>query len=121
MKFTRENTSSLLIRSVSGSTIRIADEIYDRTIALTVNGAVEEWNGKAIGELRQEDFEAILDAKPEIIVLGTGERIEFAHRELVFSMARAGVGLEVMDTKAAARTFNVLAADGRRVAAVLYV
>lgn len=121
MKFTRESASTLLVRSVSADEIRIADESYDRPIALTTDEVIAEWGNKEIGDLREDDFRIILDTGPEVIVLGTGMRLEFAPRELVFSMARAGVGLEVMDTKAAARTFNVLAADGRKVAAVLYV
>ena len=62
-----------------------------------------------------------LDSDPEIIVLGTGQSNIFAPRELVFAMARRGVGFEVMNSAAAARTFNVLAGEGRRVAAVLYL
>jgi len=52
-------------------------------------------------------------------VVGTGTKNLFPPRDLVFGFARRGVGLEVMDTAAAARTFNVLAGEGRRVAAVL--
>ncbi len=54
-------------------------------------------------------------------MLGTGNTVVFPPRELVIAMARSGIGLESMDTPAAARTFNVLAGEGRRVAAVLYL
>ena len=53
-------------------------------------------------------------------MVGTGKDGEFPPRELMFAFARRGVGLELMDTAAAARTFNVLAGEGRHVAAVLY-
>ena len=56
-----------------------------------------------------------------MIVLGTGKRCVFPPRELTFALARRSVGLDVMDSSAAARTFNVLAGEGRRVAAVLYI
>ena len=52
---------------------------------------------------------------------GTGSANVFAPRDLIFAFARRGVGLEVMDTAAAARTFTVLANEGRKVAAVLYL
>ena len=68
-----------------------------------------------------EDFSTLLENKPEVIVLGTGKSMVFAPRELVFAMARRQVGFEVMDTAAAARTYNVLAGEGRQVAAVLYL
>ena len=58
---------------------------------------------------------------PELIVVGTGSTQIMPDRELMFAMARKGVGLEVMDTPAAARTYNVLIGEGRSVAAVLYV
>jgi len=64
---------------------------------------------------------ALLDGRPEVIVLGTGATNVFPPRELVFAMARRGIGLEVMDTAAAARTFNVLVGEDRQVAAVLYL
>ena len=54
-------------------------------------------------------------------VYGAGARQVFPPRELMFAFARRGVGLEVMDTAAAARTFNVLAGEGRKIAAVLYI
>ena len=60
------------------------------------------------------------DSFPELVIVGTGAKAEFPPRELTFAFARRGVGLQVMDTAAAARTFNVLAGEGRRVAAVLY-
>jgi uncharacterized protein len=63
----------------------------------------------------------VVDTKPEIVLLGTGTTNVFPPRELTFAFARNGIGLEVMDTAAAARTFNVLANEGRRVAAILYL
>ena len=68
-----------------------------------------------------DDLELLLRNEPELVILGTGERNVFPPRELTFAFARRRVGLEVMNTGAAARTFNVLAGEGRRVAAVLYV
>ena len=121
MKFTREMTTSLTIRSVSDGTIRIGDDSYDRTIAVTLNTVIDSWPEKPVEELVEGDFAALFEAQPEVIVLGTGGDSVFAPRELMFAMARRGVGFEVMDTKAAARTFNVLAGEGRQVAAVLYL
>ena len=110
-----------MIRSVDADGIRIGDNVYESTIALTVDTVLENHIGKAVGELAEEDFAELLDASPEVIVLGTGAANIFPPRELVFAMARRGVGFEVMDTGAAARTYNVLAGEGRQVAAVLYL
>ena len=110
-----------MIRSVTGDGIRIGDAVYTQTIGLTVDSVIDDWEQKGIAELVEDDFAALLEVEPEVIVLGTGASNVFPPRELVFAMARRQVGFETMDTAAAARTFNVLAGEGRRVAALLYV
>lgn len=110
-----------MIRSVSAEGIRIGDDLYAGTIGLTTETVIGDWQHKAIEELVEADFTVLLDNNPEVIVLGTGPSTVFAPRELVFAMARRQVGFEVMDTAAAARTYNVLAGEGRQVAAVLYL
>lgn len=91
------------------------------SIALTPDEFLGQWRGAPVAELGESHFEAVLETDPEIVLLGTGPNNIFPSRELTFAFARKGIGLEVMDTAAAARTFNVLANEGRRVAAVLYL
>jgi uncharacterized protein len=110
-----------MIRSISADEIRIGNDAFDHTIALTADTVLDDWPQKPVAELTEADFALFLDSKPEIMVLGTGQSNIFVPRELVFVMARRGVGFEVMNSAAAARTFNVLAGEGRRVAAVLYL
>jgi uncharacterized protein len=109
-----------MIRSVSGAGIRIGNETYSTTIALSKEAVIGNWPEKPVRDLVEADFAQLLDAGADVIVIGTGAANIFPPRDLVFAMARRGIGLEVMDTKAAARTFNVLAGEGRPVAAVLY-
>ncbi len=119
MKITRE-LSATTIRQVSSAGIEIAGTLYTETIAVTGEGVQDSFADKRVDRLTPDDFGTIVAGKPDLILLGTGKRLEFAPRELVFSFARNGIGFEVMDTKAAARTFNVLTGDGRQVAAVLF-
>ncbi len=121
LKFTRELPGTLTILSVTAEGIRINDRLWSAAIAIDSQQSITEWPQKSVADLVVEDFAALLGDSPELIVLGTGEKNLFPPRELTFAFARRGVGLEVMDTAAAARTFNVLAGDGRQVAAVLYV
>lgn len=109
------------IRSVSEQQIRIGDRVYECTIAMTPQSVVDDWPDKAVADLVEDDFSTLVDETTEVLILGTGRANVFPPRELIFAMARRGIGLEVMDSKAAARTFNVLAAEGRPVAAVLYI
>jgi len=121
LKFTRELNATLTVRSVDEHGIRINDDLWSKTVALTHEKILADWTGKSVQELLLEDFELLLQEKPELVLLGTGRKNEFPPRDLVFGFARMGVGLEVMETSAAARTFNVLAGEGRQVAAVLIV
>lgn len=120
LKFTRELPGSLTIRSVGPDGIRINDRLWSQSIALTPTEVIEGWNGAAVKDLVADDFLQLLSTSPELVILGTGAKGEFPDRQLMFAFARKGVGFEVMDTAAAARTFNVLVGEGRRVAAVLY-
>ena len=119
VKFSKESVNSLVIQSVSATAIRVSGETYSNAIALTPVRLIPDWQFRAIEDLSIDDFESLLSGNPELIVVGTGTKNLFPPRDLVFGFARRGVGLEVMDTAAAARTFNVLAGEGRRVAAVL--
>jgi uncharacterized protein len=111
----------MLIRRVTSDAIIIGDRSFTDTIVLTTDAMLEDFVSAPIAELEIEHFELLLATDPELVLLGTGSRNIFPPRELVFAFARRGVGLEVMDTPAAARTFNVLAGEGRRLGAVLYL
>jgi uncharacterized protein len=121
LKFTRELTARLLVRSVSDSVIRINEESYSTSVVLTAEDLLGHWHDTPVTDLSESHFEAVFSTAPEVVLLGTGSSNIFPPRELMFAFARKGIGLEVMDTPAAARTFNVLANEGRRVAAVLYL
>ena len=119
LKFTRELAGSLTVRSVTATGIRVNNDIHESSIALTPDTLLGEWHDTPIAELTETHFARVLETNPEIVLLGTGASNIFPPRELTFAFARRNIGLEVMDTAAAARTFNVLANEGRRVAAVL--
>jgi uncharacterized protein len=120
LKFTRESSTTLSIRSVGGDGIRIDDQLWSETVALTPQQVVDGWRNVPLAELVEDDFATLMEHAPELIIVGTGATNIFPPRELTFAFARRGVGFEVMDTAAAARTFNVLAGEGRQVAALLY-
>ena len=121
MKITRESATSLTIRSVSTGAITVGGRSYAGTIALTTDRVIEDVDAPSVAQLDVGHFAELLRGDPELVVIGTGSRGLFPPRELTFAFARRGIGLEVMDTAAAARTFNVLAGEGRRLAALLYV
>jgi uncharacterized protein len=80
---------------------------------------VEDWSVERFDALTAEDFQFLQALEVEIVLLGTGARQRFPHPRLTAALAQAGIGLEVMDVHAACRTFNILVAEERKVAAAL--
>lgn len=80
---------------------------------------VVPWEVDGFDCLSQDSFAFIKNLETEIVLLGTGPRQRFPHPGLTALLAAAGIGLEVMDLKAACRTYNILVAEERKVAAAL--
>lgn len=77
------------------------------------------WDARGVEHLGPEHFAGLAALGVEVVLLGTGARLRFPQPRLTRALLQAGVGLEVMDTRAACRTYNILAAEERRVAAAL--
>jgi uncharacterized protein len=121
MKVTRDPLAQMTIRRISRGEIQIGNESVRHDVLLTVDQAIRPWTAGDIAALDESDFAPVIESQPEIIVLGTGWQPRFPPRELIFAMARRGIGFETMNTPAACRTFNILLNEGRRAAAVLIV
>jgi len=80
---------------------------------------IEQWPVKGFDELSADHFTFLKNLQMEIVLLGTGTRQRFPHPRLTASLAQARIGLEVMDVQAACRTYNILVAEERKVAAAL--
>jgi uncharacterized protein len=80
---------------------------------------IPEWTPANFDSLTVADFEFIAGLEAEVILLGTGNQLRFPRPELMQPLIRAQKGLEVMDLQAACRIYNMLAAEGRKVAAAL--
>jgi uncharacterized protein len=78
-----------------------------------------DWQPRSFAALGTADFEYLASLAADIVLLGTGARQRFPHPSLAAPLARANVGLEVMDVRAACRTYNILVAEERKVAAAL--
>jgi len=77
------------------------------------------WAAASFDALTEQDFQAILELNPEIVLLGTGPRQRFPHPRLTRALMEKRVGVEAMDLQAACRTYNILMAEERRVAAAI--
>ena len=80
---------------------------------------LQPWPVAGFEALAPGDFEVLAGLKPEVVLLGTGAKIRFPHPALTRVLAAARIGVEVMDNQAACRTYNILMAEERKVAAAL--
>ncbi len=121
MKFTRESTNALTIRRVEQGRIGIGETLYESSLCLTADEALKEIDLPSMASLTLDHLDQALVAEPEMLVLGTGWKYSMPPRDLMFTLAKRGIGLEVMDTPAACRTYNILISEGRRPAALLVI
>ncbi len=108
-----------LIRAYAPGRLTINEEVYTTSLIVTPRQVVAEWPPASFADLLAGHFEMIASLQPEVVILGTGARLQFPAPSLTRSLVEAGIGIEVMDTGAACRTYNFLMSDGRRVAAAL--
>jgi uncharacterized protein len=110
-----------VVRGYGPGLIRIGDRSFGRSVIVTPTTLVEDWRPAGIAQLMAEDLEPLLRLRPEVLLIGSGTRQVFPERATMAALYSTGLGFEVMDTGAACRTYNVLAAEGRDVAAALIV
>ena len=108
-----------IIRGYGPGQITINQDVYSSSIIVLPQRVIEDCLPQQHNELTAAHFETIAGLGPELVILGTGRRLHFPRAELTISLMRVSIGLEVMDTSAACRTYNILMGEGRRVAAAL--
>ncbi|HEY2635613.1 MAG TPA: MTH938/NDUFAF3 family protein [Steroidobacteraceae bacterium] len=122
MRFTQDSTSGAnIIRAYGNGELRVNDEVYRSTIIVSASAVQPAPDIRELEDLSRIDPSSILALEPELVLLGTGPRQIFPAASFRAQFLSAGIGVEVMDTGAACRTFNVLVAEQRRVVALLMV
>lgn len=109
----------LFIRSVSEAGIQVVDRFVTGPVILSASQLRTDWPVSHCRQLSEDGLEPVFALQPEIVLLGTGAVQVFPPPELMMCFHRRGIGIEVMTTPAACRTFNVLVADHRNVVAAL--
>jgi uncharacterized protein len=93
---------------------------YTRSLVVLPD-RILDWNVASFDDITQSEFDFLASLPLEVVVLGTGSRLRFPAAAHAQTLSKAGIGLEVMDTHAACRTYNVLLAEDRRVGAALLI
>lgn len=107
----------LFIRRVGERSITVMDRELGASFLLAPDRVVEDWPIDDVATLDETAGEAVRALQPEVVLLGTGSRQRFPSAAFMAGFLRKGIGIEVMDNAAAARTYDLLASEGRRVVA----
>ena len=121
MKFHLATATGNIVTGLGPGWVRIGATDYRENLVLTPATIATGFAPAGFDGLEEADFERLLPHKPEVVLFGAGRVIRVPHPRLTRALTDARIGLEVMDTPAACRTFNILAAEGRSVIAALLV
>ena len=109
----------LFVRSISDEGIRIIDDWHQGSLILSATRLITDWAVTNFDEINAGLLEPIFDLGADVVLLGTGSQQRFLPAEMMVEFYSRGIGVEVMATAAACRTFNVLVSEERRVVAAL--
>lgn len=116
MKFAEaDTTEGYFITSYDENTIQVNGKNFYSSLIIASKELKTDWSPRAIEALSTEHFSAIIELKPELVIIGTGNKLTFPPVETYAELIRLGVGVEIMDTGAACRTYNILSGEGRHV------
>ena len=104
-----------------GDHVAVNGNPYRQNIVVLPGQLLPGWTDSTFETLTEDDFRKLADLQPEILLLGTGPTLRWPSPALLQPLMAARIGFEVMDTQAACRTYNILAAEGRKVAAAILV
>jgi uncharacterized protein len=119
VQLTRDIAAANLINAYEPSRIKIAERWLTGNLIVAPEHLIQDWRVGAAVDVTLGSLEPALALQPEILLLGTGDTLVWPEADLMSALAARGIGLEIMSTPAACRTFNVLVHERRRVVAAL--
>jgi uncharacterized protein len=120
MQLSRDSDALHFIRAWEPGRVRIANRWIGGNVIVAAEQIIEGWTAAEPGALALSDLTPALALTPTILLVGTGTERTLPDVELMAALAARSVGLEIMSTPAACRTFNVLLQEQRRVVAALF-
>ncbi len=120
MKLSQElPQGKFFIQRYENGAVTINNEIYTKSLIITPEKIIPDWKPNHFIDLTVEDFDEIVALKPQVFLLGTGKQQQFPNPAILAKLYNQNIGVEIMDTGAACRTFNLLLSENRRVVAAL--
>lgn len=121
MKLQPDRIDATAIQGYGPGWLIIGGQRYDSSVIVSAGGPLRAWDCHRHADLTEAHFNRLAEDHPEVVIFGSGRRLRFVHPSLLRGLIARGIGVETMDTMAAARTYNILAGEGRRVVAALII
>jgi uncharacterized protein len=118
MKLEIEQGNGYQIERIDSHNVTINNTVYSHSI-IVMPKSIIDWNVERFDALNVAHFEKLCALRPEVVLLGTGQKNRFPSPDLLVPLMNEGIGVEVMDMQAACRTYMILMVEGRKVAAAL--
>ncbi len=106
-----------LVRWVRSDAVAVGSREFVASFLLAPDAVRDHWTPRTLDQIDDAAIAEVLALEPALVLLGTGQRQRLPAPKLLAEFLRRGIGLEAMDNAAAARTYNLLAGEGRRVVA----
>ena len=120
MKFAQDSQDEgYIITAYDDASVSINGKAFEQSLIVCGRQLEENWNISAIELLATDHVAQLLAFKPELILIGTGNRLVFPAIEVYSAIIQQGIGVDFMDTGADCRTYNILMSEGRDVVAGL--
>jgi len=120
MKFAQDSQDEgYVITAYGDNTVSVNGKVFEHSLILANTEFSENWGLAAIEQLAADHIEQVLSFDPELIIIGTGDKLVFPPVEIYSAIIKRGIGVDFMDTHAACRTYNILMGEGRGVVAGL--
>lgn len=110
-----------VVEAYQEDAVTISGTRHTSSLVVTQDQVIPDWRPGSISDITGADLEVILDLSPEVVLLGTGRALTFLPPQMLGDFMARGIGVEFMDSHAACRTYNILAAEYRKVAAAIII
>ena len=121
MKIAQDTSGGNRFTGYGAGYVEVNRARHTQSLVVGADRVIVDWPAASVQALNADHIAALVALAPEIVLLGTGAAFEFPDAALLAPLYKAGIGVEVMDTPAACRTFNILLAEGRNVIAAVIV
>lgn len=114
-------TTNALIEERTETKIKFKGKWYGQSLLIHDNSAISPWDHPNVDEMTIDDFSFIIENKCELVLFGTGKNQVFPSLSVITQLQKMNIGIEIMDSRSACRTFNVLTSEYRNPTALIVI